>query len=101
MSLSALLSTLLLVAAACSSADSAPTYFDSPSLEALADVVPPPNREMSLRLPQLGAKYLSHGSTWENAPDPRFYVLSELEREADDQKVKWLAINALSKLLHS
>nr|CAD7425846.1 unnamed protein product [Timema monikensis] len=85
MSLSALLSTLLLVAAVCSSADSAPNYFDSPSLEALADVVPPPNQEMSLLLPQLSAKYLSHGPTWENVPDPRFYVLSELEREAGVQ----------------
>nr|CAD7420285.1 unnamed protein product [Timema poppensis] len=88
MSLSALLSTLLLVAAACSSADSAPSYFDSPSLEALADVVPPPNQEMSLLLPQLSAKYLSHGSTWENVPDPRFYVLSELEREAGAQAAR-------------
>ncbi|XP_069688574.1 diuretic hormone 1 [Periplaneta americana] len=72
----AVVPTLLLAAlVSCSVA-----YYDPPLLEALA--APSPDHETSsYLLPRLSAKYRPHGD-WENAPDPRFYVLTELERES-------------------
>lgn len=73
----AVVPTLLLAAlVSCSMA-----YYESPLLEALA--VPSADHETtSYLLPRLSAKFRPHGD-WESAPDPRFYVLTELERESN------------------
>jgi hypothetical protein len=56
-------------------------YYESPLLEALA--VPSADHETTSHLlPRLSAKFRPHGE-WESAPDPRFYVLTELERESN------------------
>jgi hypothetical protein len=73
----AIVPTLLLAAlVSCSMA-----YYESPLLEALA--VPSADHETtSYLLPRLSAKFRPHGD-WESVPDPRFYVLTELERESN------------------
>ena len=73
----AVVPTLLLAAlVSCSMA-----YYEPPLLEALA--APSPDHETSTYLlPRLSTKYRPHGD-WESAPDPRFYVLTELERETN------------------
>jgi hypothetical protein len=56
-------------------------YYEAPLLEALA--VPSADHETtSYLLPRLSAKFRPHGE-WESAPDPRFYLLTELERESN------------------
>jgi hypothetical protein len=56
-------------------------YYEPPLLEALA--VPSADHETtSYLLPRLSAKFRPHGD-WESAPDPRFYLLTELERETN------------------
>jgi hypothetical protein len=55
-------------------------YVEPPLLEALA--APSTDHETtSYLLPRLSAKFRPH-SDWDSAPDPRFYVLTELERES-------------------
>ncbi|KAJ9589052.1 hypothetical protein L9F63_017646, partial [Diploptera punctata] len=56
-------------------------YYETPLIEALT--APSPDHETSTYLlPRLSAKYQPHRD-WESAPDPRFYVLTELERETN------------------
>jgi hypothetical protein len=73
----AVVQTLLLAAlVSCNMA-----YYEPPLLEALA--VPAADHETtSYLLPRLSAKFRPHGD-WESAPDPRFYLLTELERESN------------------
>lgn len=86
--------TLLLAALVSSSM----AYYESPLLEALA--VPSADHETtSYLLPRLSAKFRSHGD-WESAPDPRFYVLTELERESNQVTAKTLR-NTQSPWTHS
>jgi len=73
----AVIPTLLLVALmSCSMA-----YYEPPLLQALA--APSADHETtSYLLPRLSAKFRPQGD-WESAPDPRFYVLTETERESN------------------
>ena len=71
-------------------------YYEPPLLEALA--VPSADHETaSYLLPRLSAKLQPHGD-WESAPDPRFYLLTELERESNQVTAGTLR-NTLSSLL--
>lgn len=90
----AIVPTLLLAAlVSCSMA-----YYESPLLEALA--VPSADHETtSYLLPRLSAKFRPHGD-WESAPDPRFYVLTELERESNQVTAETLT-NTQSSWTHS
>ncbi|KDR14744.1 uncharacterized protein LOC110834220 isoform X2 [Zootermopsis nevadensis] len=73
--LAAVLTLLLSALVSCGTASIEP-----PLLEALA--APSADHETtSYLLPRLSAKFRPHGD-WDSAPDPRFYVLTELQRES-------------------
>ena len=91
MMLAAVQTLLLAALASCNMA-----YYEPPLLEALA--VPSADHETtSYLLPRLSAKFRPHGD-WESAPDPRFYLLTELERESNQVTAETLQ-NTLSSLL--
>jgi len=72
-------------------------YYEPPLLEALA--VPSTDHETtSYLLPRLSAKFRPHGE-WESAPDPRFYLLTELERESNQVTAETLRNTRTSLLL--
>nr|UES72874.1 corticotropin-releasing factor-like diuretic hormone [Carausius morosus] len=71
MVLSALVPTLVLLAA-CGPATSAPAYFEAPSLEALGEL------DAESALLAAGKQNLQA----QPAPDPRFYLLTEIDRDA-------------------
>jgi len=72
-------------------------YYEPPLLEALA--VPSADHETtSYLLPRMSTKFRPHGD-WESAPDPRFYLLTELERESNQVTAETLRNTRYSLLL--
>ncbi|XP_063224908.1 diuretic hormone 45 [Bacillus rossius redtenbacheri] len=76
---SALLPTLLLLAAS-SEITAAPAYLDAQSLEALGELVGPADADAALL-----AAGKPNLQGWEPAPDPRYYLLTELDRDPAQQ----------------